>query len=301
MKFKGVIPPVSTILYKNGTLDKEGMKNHIDFLIDSNVDGLFFLGSGGEFANMSTDFRKEVAEFTIQHVNGRKPVLIGTGTPSTQETISLSLHAKEAGADGVIIINPYYYKLSEEALFEHYAMIAEAVDLPIMLYNFPGCTGQDLSPSFLLKLATTYSNIVGIKDTVAEVAHIREMVQTVKSEIPNFSVFCGYDDHFLTTLSYGGDGSIGLTGNFAPEVQVDLYKAYKEQNYSSALECHQILAELVSLYDLDSPFYNIAKEGLRVRGFNVPVDVLPPAQELSEEKKVIVRATVQKVLSKTLV
>ncbi|MEC5272793.1 dihydrodipicolinate synthase family protein [Caldifermentibacillus hisashii] len=295
-RFKGVIPPVSSLLLDDDSLDKDGMKKHIDFLIDSKVDGLFFLGSGGEFANMTESFRKEIAEFVISYVNKRVPVLIGTGTPSTKETISLSQHAKKAGADGVIIINPYYYKLNDTALFSHYATIAEKVDLPIILYNFPGCTGQDLTPTFLLKLAKTYTNIVGLKDTTQEIAHTREVIQIVKSEVPYFSVFCGYDDHFLNTLLNGGDGSIGLTANFAPEVQVGLYQAYQQNDFISAANYHQILAQLVSLYTLDSPFYNLAKDGLRFRGFDISTKVLPPATELSDDKKAYVKDFLQKVL-----
>ena len=109
-RFHGVIPPVSTIVDQNECLDEKGMKNLIDFLIESKVNGLFFLGSGGEFSQMSTSLRKKVAEFAVQYVNGRLPVLIGTGTPSTKETISLSMHAKEIGADGIVVIKPYYWR-----------------------------------------------------------------------------------------------------------------------------------------------------------------------------------------------
>lgn len=295
-KFQGVIPPVTTLLLNDGSLDKNGMKKIIDFLIDSKVDGLFFLGSGGEFANMSDSFRKEFAEFVISYVNKRVPVLIGTGTPSTDRTISLSKHAKDSGADAIIIVNPYYYKLSDNALFKHYNIIAEQVELPILLYNFPECTGQDLSPQFLLKLAKACPNIVGIKDTVPEVAHTREVIQIVKSEIPNFSVFCGYNDHFLYTLLNGGDGSIGLTANFAPEVQVDLYQAYRQNDLNSAVHYHQILAQLASLYALDSPFFNLAKDALRFRGFDVSTTVLPPATKLSNDKQAYLQDYLQKVL-----
>lgn len=283
--FKGVIPPVSTLLNEDYSLDKEGMKKLIDFLIDSKVDGLFFLGSGGEFANMPESFKKEVIDFTTSYVNKRVPVLIGTGTPSTLETISLSKYAKEKGADGVVIINPYYYKLTEDAIYKHYATIAENVDIPIIIYNFPGLTGQSLSTELLLKLAKNHSNIVGIKDTVSEISHLNEIIYKVKSEVPHFSVFCGFDDHFLNTLLLGGDGSIGLTANFAPEIQVGLYKSFNERDLDSAINYHKTISQLVRVYSLDSPFYNLAKDALRLRGFDIHTNVLPPAMELSDEKK----------------
>ncbi|MDQ0218183.1 dihydrodipicolinate synthase family protein [Peribacillus cavernae] len=298
-KFHGIIPPVSTILHKDGCLDEKGMENLIDFLIDSKVDGLFFLGSGGEFSQMSVELRKEVAEFAIQYVNGRLPVLIGTGSTSTKEAILLSLHAKEAGADGVVIINPYYWVLSDENLFQHYADIAENVKMPILLYNFPALTGQDLSPEFVLKLARVYPNIVGIKETVESVAHTREMILTVKSEINDFAVFSGFDDHLLNTLSLGGDGSIPATANFAPELSTGIYQAFKQGNYGQAIELHRKLAPLPTLYKLDSPFVSVVKEALCQRGIEVSKDVLAPARPLNDEKKAQVKKIINQVLDKS--
>lgn len=284
-KFHGIIPPVPTILFKEGQIDEKGMGNLIDFLIHSKVDGLFFLGSGGEFGQMPVELRKEVVEFTIRYVNGRVPVLIGTGTPSTNETISLSLHAKSMGADGVVVINPYYYKLTEESLFQHYSEIAENVDLPIILYNYPELTGQDLAPDFVLRLVNKYPNIVGIKDTVLAVGHTRELIQTIKSEHPDFAVFSGYDEHLLNTLSLGGDGSIPLTSSFAPEISVGIYQSFKEGDYAQAIDLHQQLASLLPLYKLDSPFMNVVKEAIRLRGIEISTDVLAPVRSLSPEKK----------------
>ncbi len=136
MKFKGIIPPVSIIFDENGNLDKDGMKSVIDFLFDRNVDGLFFLGSGGEFTQLSTAERKEIAEFVIQYVDKRLPVLIGTGSTNTREVIELSNHAFAHGADGVVVINPYYWQLSEENLYLHFDEIARAVKGAIVLYKY---------------------------------------------------------------------------------------------------------------------------------------------------------------------
>jgi 2-dehydro-3-deoxy-D-pentonate aldolase len=299
-KFHGVIPPVSTILHKEGDLDEKGMGNLIDFLIDSKVDGLFFLGSGGEFSQMSVELRKKVAEFATKYVNGRVPVLIGTGSASTKEAILLSLHAKEIGADGIVVINPYYWKLSEDNLFLHFADIAENVNLPILLYNFPTLTGQDLSPEFVLKLVKSYPNIVGIKETVESVAHTREMIFTVKSIRPDFAVFSGYDDHFLNTLSLGGDGSIPATANFAPELSTGIYQAFKQGNYGQAIELHRKLASLLLLYKLDSPFVNVVKEALFLRGIDVSRDVLAPARPLGDEKKEYLKKVLNQVLDKSI-
>src|SRR5699024_4678689 len=145
-KFHGIIPPIPSVLYADGTIDEEGQKRLIDFLIQSGVHGLFFAGSSGEFSQMAIETRQKIAEIGVEHVNGRVPVLVGTGSPSTAETIKLSKHAEQIGADGVVIINPYYWKLTNQGIFEHYSEIAEAIELPIILYNFPTLTGQDLTP-----------------------------------------------------------------------------------------------------------------------------------------------------------
>jgi 4-hydroxy-tetrahydrodipicolinate synthase len=266
----------------------------IDFLIDAGVDGLFFLGTGGEFSQMSVEERKEVAHFATQHVNNRVPVLIGTGSASTREVITLNQHAQQIGADGVVVINPYYWPLSEENLYEHYKAIAQSVELPILLYNFPALTGQDLTPDFVYRLATTFDNIVGIKETVDTAGHIRAMILKLKPERPNFSIFAGFDDHLLNTLSLGGDGAISASGNFAPELTIGIYKAYQSNDMETAIQLHQRLAHLPLMYKLDSPFVNVIKEAMVLRGLQIPTTVLPPARPLGEIKK----QQLQKILEK---
>jgi 4-hydroxy-tetrahydrodipicolinate synthase len=283
--FKGIIPPVSTIFDEEGNLDRQGTAQLIDYLLKAGVDGLFFLGTGGEFSQMSMSLRKEVAEYTTNYVNGRVPVLIGTGSTSTEEVITLSLHAKEVGADGVVVINPYYWPLSEENLLEHYSKIAEAIDLPILLYNFPNLTGQDLTPDLVLQLASRHTNIVGIKETVDTAGHIREIILKVKAVRPDFSVFAGFDDHLFNTLALGGDGAISASANYAPELTIGIYEAWNRKDYEKAVELHRRLAPLPLMYKLDSPFVSVIKEAIVMRGLPVSTHVLPPASGLSEKKK----------------
>lgn len=284
--FHGIIPPVSTIFDTDGNLDEKGMATVIDFLIEANVDGLFFLGSGGEFSQMSVELRKEIAEFTTKYVARRVPVLIGTGSSSTKEVVSLSQHAEKVGADGVVVINPYYWTLTEENLFAHYAEIAESVELPILLYNFPTLTGQDLPPEFVLRLVEKYENIVGIKETIDSIGHIENMISTVKSRYPDFIVFAGFDNHLFNTLTLGGDGAICASVNFAPEIAVGLYKAFREDKLETAVQFHREIAGLPKMYSLDSPFIGVIKEAMKLRGLDISTCVLAPTRELSTEKKV---------------
>lgn len=260
------------------------MKLLIDFLINEGVNGLFFLGTGGEFSQMSVEERKEVAEFVVGYVNNRVPVLIGTGSPSTREAISLSEHAQSIGASGIVVINPYYWTLSEENLFKHYSEIAESVELPILLYNFPTLTGQDLDPDFVLRLVNQHPNVVGIKETIDSIGHIREMIMKVKGAHPHFSVLCGFDDHLLNTLQLGGDGTISASGNFAPQLSVGIYKAFNNGDFAKAIELQKQVAYLPLLYKIDTPFVSVVKEALKMSGLDISTHVLPPSRSLGEEK-----------------
>ena len=131
--FTGIIPPVSTIFTADGQLDKSGTAALIDALIKAGVDGLFFLGSGGEFSQLSGEERKTIARFAIDHVDRRVPVLIGTGGTNARETIELSQHAQGAGADGIVVINPYYWKVSEANLIRYFEQVADSVTLPVKI------------------------------------------------------------------------------------------------------------------------------------------------------------------------
>ncbi|MDG5473674.1 4-hydroxy-tetrahydrodipicolinate synthase [Jeotgalibacillus sp. ET6] len=284
-KFEGVIPPVSTIFKENGTFDAEGMGKLIHNLITRGVDGLFFLGTGGEFSQLTVEERKLVAEYAVKEVNGRVPVLIGTGSTSTRDVLELNEHAKRIGADGVVVINPFYMKLSEENLYQHYSRIAKAAELPVLLYNFPALTGQDLSAEFILKLVKEHDSIVGIKETVDNINHIREVIQTVKGYKPDFSVLCGFEDLFLNTLCLGGDGIIAATGNFAPELSIDLYRSFRNEDYTRVLELNEQLTYLPVIYKLDSPFINVIKEAIAECGLEISTAVLPPSGKLSADKK----------------
>lgn len=294
-QFTGVIPPVSTIFTADGELDKPGTALLIDSLITAGVDGLFFLGSGGEFSQLNAAERKTIAAFAIKHVAKRVPVLIGTGGTNARETIELSQHAQEAGADGIVVINPYYWKVSEQNLIRYYQQVSGSVTLPVLLYNFPVLTGQDLTPALVKTLADSCANIVGIKDTIDSVAHLRSMINTVKPAHPHFSVLCGFDDHLFNTLLLGGDGVISASGNFAPQLSVKLLQAFRDNDLAGAAEYHQTLLQIPQIYQLDTPFVNVIKEASVLCGLPVSTHVLPPAGPLDEARKSQLKALLQQL------
>jgi 4-hydroxy-tetrahydrodipicolinate synthase len=285
LKLKGVIPPVPTIVDSSGGLDRAGMAALIERIVASGVNGLLILGSGGEFCHMSSPLRKEVAEFAVRQVAGRLPVLLGIGAPGTAEVIDLGRHAASVGADAALVVNPYYALLSDEALYRHYATIAETLDLPVMLYNFPALTGQDLNVEMVKRIALAHPNVIGIKDTVDSLGHTRQILTEVKSVRPDFLVFSGYDEYLLDTLILGGDGGIPASSNFAPDICCGIYRAFQEKDFDRIVVLARRLAKLSLIYGLDSPFFGLIKEALRLTGSDISTAVVSPALPPSEDTK----------------
>lgn len=285
-RFSGVIPPVPTLFDAHGEFDGVAQAMLIEHLVSSPVNGLFFLGSAGEFAHMSEAQRAQVAEFCIKKVAGRKPVLIGIAHCGTQQTIDAGLHAQKLGASGVVVVNPWYNPLSDANLLSHYKTIASALELPILLYNFPALTGQAIPVPVIRELALSCPNIVGLKDTVDTLSHIRETIHAVKPDRPDFAIFAGYDEYLLGTLILGGDGCIPASANFAPQLTCGILDAWRKQDLSRAIELQQSLSWIPPLYSMDLPFYNAVKYALRLVGLNIPVYSLPPATPLTEDMKV---------------
>ncbi|AIQ70114.1 dihydrodipicolinate synthase family protein [Paenibacillus graminis] len=281
----GIIPPVPTILNEQQKFDRDGMQLLIESLIAKGVHGLFFLGTAGEFNQFDAGEREEIAKFCIDYTDGRLPVWIGTGSNTTSEALRLTRHAARSGATGVVVINPYYCKLSEESLFTHYAAIAEASELPLMLYNFPALTGQDLSPAFVRRLAARYPNVVGIKETVDQLSHIRQMILLVQEVNPAFAVFCGFDEYLLPTLAAGGAGAIAASANFAPQLMLGLHSSFQQNQFTEVLEYHRKLIQIPPLYALDDPFIPAIKEAVRLAGLPVPTFSHTPANPWNEEKE----------------
>lgn len=291
--FRGNIPPVPTIWTAAGQLDRTGMGNMLDFVINGGADVVFCCGSAGEFSQMSEAQRREVAEFAVSHVAGRVPVLIGIASCSTQQAIEFGLHAKAIGASGVVAVNPYYALLLPDNIMLHYRRLAAAVDLPLILYNFPLLTGQDLSPAMIRQLALECPNIVGVKDTTDTVRHIRDVLQAVKPVRPDFGVYAGFDEYMLDTLIMGGDGCFPSAMNFAPHIPVGLWRAFQEKDGAKLIEMQRQLCLCPPMFGLESPFYAIVKEAAKMVGVDISTHVLPPAVPLTEAKREKVRDTLR--------
>lgn len=287
--FRGIFPPTVTMFKEDGSLDSDANRRHIDFLIEQGVNGLYVLGTTGEFMHMNLKEREQHAAEVVQHVNGRVPVIMGTGTPSTRETIRLSRHAQGVGADAVAIITPYFWTLSERELVGHLSAVANAVDIPVFIYNFPAYTNFNVSSETLATLAREHRNIVGVKDTIDSLEHLRQRVDVLKSVNPEFSVLAGNDAYLLTILEIGGDGTVPASANIAPQRHVKVFEAFERGDYGDALDAMPDLFDLLEVYKVPGSFHSLVKEAMAAAGVASPSSARQPALPLTAESKAKLR------------
>ena len=166
--FEGLMPALITPFDEDGELDLRATEAVVERHIEAGVDGISALGSTGEFSHLDGNERRRFAEAVVEMIQGRVSLIVGVGTTGTREAIDLARHAESIGANGILSVSPYYWKVGEEALFKHFVTVAESVEIPTLVYNFPMLTDIDLSPTLLARLARECSSIVGVKDTVKE-------------------------------------------------------------------------------------------------------------------------------------
>lgn len=295
--FKGIISPVITILDQEGHIDYTGMGEHIENLIDHGLQGLLFFGSMGEFFAFTQEEKKEFIEFAVEKVNHRIPVLIGTGGTCVEEVVELTQFSEKKGAEAAVVVSPYYFKLDDESIYNYYATAAQCTKLPILIYNFPDRTNVNLSPELVLRLARDYPNIKGIKDTVDNISHTRMLIETVKSEIKDFHVLSGFDEYLVPNLMAGGDGVLcGLT-NVAPEIFIELYRAYEGKNFGTVVAKQRQINELMRIYNVSNPFIAAIKVAVMLTGRKMIPMVKAPAailddQGMNKVKNILVKANV---------
>lgn len=256
---QGIFTPMITIFDQHGRLDFPGNERVVNRLIENGVDGILFLGSIGEFFSLTLAEKREFIDFAVRTVRKRVAVLIGTGGTVVDEVVELTRYSQRASADFAVAISPYYFKLDEESIYRYYAEIARSADLPLLLYNFPDRTAVDLSPRLVLKLAKEFPNIVGIKDTVDNISHTRKLIQTVKGERPDFAVFSGFDEYLIPNLIAGGNGLIGGLSNLAPQLFVQIYTAYRDNDLKTVALLQERINGLMELYDVSQPFVTAMK------------------------------------------
>ena len=284
--FRGLMPAMVTPFDERGEVDLGAAEAVIERFLEAGVDGISPLGSTGEFSHLTGDERKRFAGEVTGIVGGRVPLVIGVGAPGTREAVELARHAESVGADAVLVVSPFYWKVGEEALFRHFATVAESVDIPVLIYNLPMLTGIDLSPSLIARIATECPNVVGIKDTVTEYGHTVSVLREVKRESPDFSVLQGWEDLILPSLLAGADGSICAFANVAPELFIGLVRAAHNGDLGKAVELHRRVLSLLSLGAYSDPPIGAIKAAMNKLGVPISPTVRGPALPATDEQGV---------------
>jgi len=237
--FKGSYTALVTP-FRDGALDEEAFVRLVEWQISEGTHGLVPVGTTGESPTLSHDEHKRIVELTVKTARGRVPIIAGAGSNSTAEAIEFTKHAKQVGADGVLIVTPYYNKPTQEGLFQHYKAINDAVDIPIIIYNIPGRSVIDMSVD-TMRRCYELKNVVGVKDATANLARVSQQRLAMG---PEFNQLSGEDATALGFMAHGGHGCISVASNIVPRLCSDFQNACMRGDYAAALELQDRLMPL---------------------------------------------------------
>ncbi|THC44558.1 4-hydroxy-tetrahydrodipicolinate synthase [Massilia sp. Mn16-1_5] len=268
---KGSIVAIVTPMFEDGSLDKDGLRKLIDWHVEEGTDGIVIVGTTGESATVTPEEHVELIKLTVDHVAGRIPVIAGSGGNSTAEAIALTRAAKEVGADASLQVVPYYNRPTQEGMYRHFKAIAEAVDLPVILYNVPGRTVADMSNETIARLSTI-PNIVGVKDATGNIGRGIELLRMVDK---SFAVYSGDDPTAMTLMFCGGAGNISVTANVAPRAMHELCVAAMAGDVKRAVEINNRVLDLhAKLFVEPNPVpvkWALAEMGKMPSGLRLPL------------------------------
>ena len=234
MQFKGAFTALVTP-FKNGEVDEETYRRHIEWQIESGIDGLVPCGTTGESATLSHAEHGKVIRICVEQVNKRVPVLAGAGSNNTREAVELTRYAKDAGADGALLITPYYNKPTQEGLVAHFKAIAKEVPMPFVVYNVPGRTALNLLPATVARMAREIPEVIGIKEATGDLKQVSEVVEFCPQ---GFTVLSGDDFTVLPLLAVGGHGVISVVSNVMPGQMAQMCKAFFAGDMATAQKLH---------------------------------------------------------------
>ena len=268
---QGSIVALVTPMFENGAVDKESLKKLVEYHIAQGTDALVAVGTSGESATLDEDEHIDVIKSVVDSVGGRIPVIAGTGANSTTEAITLTRKAKQAGADACLLVTPYYNKPTQEGLYLHHKAIAEAVDIPQILYNVPGRTACDMLPETVGRLSHI-AGIVGVKEATGDLSRVKQIRDLAG---PDFAIYTGDDATSREFCLLGGNGSITVTGNVAPRLVHEMLLAAMAGDKETALAIDTKLAALhKSLFIQSNPIpvkWALAEMGLIGKGIRLPL------------------------------
>ena len=261
----GVITPVLTALDENENFNKDAYQKFIDHLIKSGVHGIFSLGTNGEFYAFSFEEKLEIIKAAVEAVDGRVPVYAGTGCVTTKETVELSKAVEALGdVDCLSVISPYFTAITQDDLYRHYSAVAKAVNLPILLYNIPARTGNNIAFTTVKKLAE-FDNIIGIKDSSG---NFDNTLKYIENTDPRLHVLAGSDSLILWTLKAGGSGAISGCSNVFPELMVSIYELFKKGDFEAANEAQKKIRPFRNVMQMGNP-NSVVKRAAQLLGYEV--------------------------------
>ncbi len=239
--FRGSIPALVTPFAKDGSFDEKSFRSFVKWQIDQGSHGLVPVGTTGESPTLSHDEHKHVVEVTVEVAKGRVPVIAGAGSNNTAEAVDLARHAQKAGADAVLVVTPYYNKPNQRGMMAHFSAVAEAISIPLIIYNIPGRSIVDMLPETMAKLHQSHSNIIGVKDATANLGRASE--QRVVCG-PDFVQLSGEDITALGFNAHGGTGCISVTANVAPALCAQFQEHCLAGRFGEALKIQDRLTPL---------------------------------------------------------
>lgn len=248
MQFKGAFTALVTP-FSNGLLDEEAYRQLIEWQLESGINGVVPCGTTGESATMSHEEHKRVISICVDQVKGRVPVLAGAGSNNTAEAVELTRYAKEAGADGALLITPYYNKPTQEGLYQHFKRISEEVSMPFILYNVPGRTSVNLLPPTVARLNKDIADVVGIKEATGDLNQVSQVLEFCG---PDFQVLSGDDFTVLPLLAVGGCGVISVVSNILPDKMSGMCSAWFGGDLQKARDLHYELASFSRMMFLET-------------------------------------------------
>lgn len=280
---KGTFVVPVTPFTTEDNLDEKGLRGNIDWYIQEGIHGIACTGSTGEFVALSEEEWERVTNITIEQVNHRVPVLVGTCGPTTKDTIKRTQYAKDAGADGVFIANPYYQRPNEEEFYDHYKRITEAVDIPIMIYNNPLATHVDALPELLARLAKDFANIAYIKETSGQIQRVQEIISLAGDHV---AVFCGDDTLAFESFLLGAKGWIAASANIIPKKCAQLFELMEKGNIAEARNLWFKILPLTSSVESWGRLVQTVKKGLDLLGRTGGPSPRGPKLDITKEQEV---------------
>ncbi len=287
--FRGSGVAIITPFKADGSVNFEHLGELLDFQLANNTDAIIIAGTTGEASTMTDEEQVSVVKYAVDRINGRIPVIAGAGSNDTRHGIHLSQMCEEAGADGLLLVTPYYNKTSQKGLYEHFKAQADAVSIPIILYNVPGRTNLTIQPNTVAELAKI-SNIVGLKDATGDLGYTCK----VKTVVPDdFAIYSGNDDVVVPLLSLGGSGVISVWANICPQEVHDMCAAFFNGDVKKAAEIQVRYKDFIdALFAEPNPIP--LKAAMQILGTDSGMLRLP-LYEASDATKALLRTTMQQV------